>query len=196
MKTARVVVIICFIGCFANALRAQEIDFGQYGNYSLAIGELTGNDLDFGIVIRDSGLYSLDINNSKVITITGVEYLDVIVDVTAQNELYLNGNPGNAGDPQKAIPFSLQAAYANNQGLPTIGEAKFINVTGNSFYKQFPILERESQPPGPPPPPPTNEFEQSQVEETAYLYLYGTINVGSVYAGSYSSQITVTINYD
>lgn len=177
-------------------VQAQEIDFGQYGNYTLTISELTGNDLDFGVVIRDSGLYSVGINNSKIISITGVEYLDVIVDVTAQNELYLNGNQGNAGNPQKAIPFTLQAAYANNAGTPTMGRAKFITVSNNSFIKQFPILERQSQSPGPPPPPPTNEFEQSQVEETAYLYLFGAINVGRVNAGSYYSDITITINYD
>ena len=176
---------------------AQEIDFGQYGDYNLTVGQLNSNDLSFGQVVNGSGQYSIDINNAKVISITGVEYLDVIVEVNAENSLYLNGNPGNAGDAQKTIPLTLQAAYANNEGTPNIGQAKFItNITNNSFIKQFPILERQNQPPGPPPAPPTNAFEQSQVEDTAYLYLYGMINVGEVDAGSYSSEITVTINYD
>lgn len=176
---------------------AQEIDFGQYGNYSLTIGELNANNLDFGQVITGSGIYNIDISNSKVITITGVKYLDVIIEVTAQPKLYLNGNQSYGSDPQKSIPFTLQAAYANNEGTPTIGQAKFItNIVNNSFIKQIPVLERQHLPPGPPPPPPTNAFEQAQVEETLYLYLFGMIDVGNVDAGSYTSDIVVTINYD
>jgi hypothetical protein len=191
------IIITAFFFLLGWNSSAQEIDFGQYGNYSLTVSELNNDDLDFGTVVTEGGTYSVGINNGKIITITGVEYLDVIVEVTAENSLYLNGNLGNAGDPQKSIPFTLQAAYANNKGTPTVGHTKFItDISNNSFIKQFPILERQSQPPGPPPKPPTNAFEQSQVEDTAYLYLYGSINVGDVDVGPYSSEITVTINYD
>lgn len=188
--------IAFFLLAFGSLAHAQEIHFGQYGHYDLTVGELNSNDLDFGQLISGSGKYSKDINNGKIITITGVEYLDVIVDVQF-SDLYLNGNPANANDAAKHIPFNLEAAYANNKGTPNIGKAKFItNITGNSFTVRFPILERQSQPPGPPPPPPTNAFDQSKVEDTAYLYLYGSITVGNVNAGSYSSDIIVTISYD
>lgn len=192
-----VISAVFFLLCGGSGF-AQDIDFAQYGNYSLTVGELNNNDLDFGQVVTGSGNYSIDINNGKVVTITGVEYLDVIVEVTAESSLYLNGNLGNVGDSQKSIPFTLRAAYANNKGTPNVGQAKFITdiSSDNSFIRQFPILERQSQPPGPPPNPPTNAFEQSQVEDTAYLFLYGSINVGDVDAGPYSSEITVTINYD
>ena len=177
----------------------QEINFGQYGDYSLTVDELNNDDLDFGQLISGSGnSKDIPITEAKVIEITGVEYIDVIVDVTAPTELYLNGNPGNAGDPAKAINWTLKAAYANNKGTPNVGQAKFItNISNNNFVKQFPILERQNRPPGPPPPPPTNEFEQAKVEETAYLYIYGMIpNVGNVNAGGYSCIINVTIQYD
>lgn len=189
------IILLLFLSWSATAV--CQIDFKQYGNYSLAVGELNSNDLDFGQVVTGDGQYIIDINNAKIITITGVEYLDVLIEVTAENSLYLNGNPGNAGDPQKTIPFTLQAAYANSIGTPTIGQAKFITeISSNSLIKRVPILERQAQPPGPPPTPPTNAFDQSQVEETAYLYLYGSITVGDIDAGNYSSEITVTINYD
>ncbi len=182
---------------FIAAGYGQEIDFTQYENYTLSVGELNNSDLDFGQVVSGGGSYSVDMNNAKVVTITGVKYLDVIIEVTAENSLYLNGDPGNAGDTQKSIPFTLEAAYANNKGTPDIGQTRFItDISNNYFIKRLPLLERQHQPPGPPPPPPTNAFDQSKVEETAYLYLYGTINVGSVDAGNYSSEITVTINYD
>lgn len=188
--------LLLFLSCSLTAI-GQEINFDQYGSYSLTVGQLNSNDLHFGQVVSGGGQYMIDINNAKIITITGVEYLDVIIEVTAENSLYLNGNPGNAGDPQKSIPFTLQAAFANNRGTPNLGQAKFINnIINNSFIQRFPILERQHQPPGPPPTPPTNAFDQSQVEETAYLYLYGAIDVGDIDAGSYSSEIIVTINYD
>lgn len=192
-----ILLILTGLPALFNPAGAQEIDFSSYGTYTISAGELSpGEDLDFGIVVRESGQHSIDINNSKILTITGVEYLDVFVEITAENSLYLDGNPGHAGDSQKSIPFTLEAAYANSKGTPTIGQAKFLNVTNNSVSERFPILERQSQPPGPPPPPPTDAFDQAQVEETAYLYLYGLIDVGDVDAGSYSSEITVTINYD
>lgn len=180
----------------------QEINFGDYGNYNLSAGVLNSNTLNFGNLISGSGTSStISISGASIIYITGVEYIDVIVDVSTsgQGNLLLNGNPANIGNSQKSIPFNLQAAYANNKDTPNIGQAKFITSisSNNAFTKQFPILERQNRPPGPPPPPPTNAFDQSEVEETAYLYLYGSIpNVGNVDAGNYSSQITITINYD
>ncbi len=194
MIRAYLISIIFF--ALTGAGYTQEIDFGDYGNYTLTADELNNDDLNFGQVITNSGNHSIDINNAKIVQITGVKYLDVIVEVTAENALFLNGNTGYAGDVQKSLPLTLEAAYANNAGQPSLGQAKIINVATNNFTKQFPILERQSRPPGPPPPPPTNEFDQSRVEETAYLYIYGSINVGDVDAGSYSSQITVTISYD
>lgn len=195
--TKRIIILVFVLCCTATAGTAQEIDFGQYGSYSLSVSELNANDLDFGYITSGGGLYDIDINNAKIVAISGVEYLDVIVEVSGQTKLYLNGNQAYASDPQRSIPFTLQAAYANNKGIPNIGQAHFItDITNNYFIKQIPLLDRQHLPPGPPPPPPTNAFEQSQVEETMYLYLYGILNVGNVNAGSYSSQITVTINYD
>lgn len=187
-------ILLCL---FAITSNGQEINFGDYGNYTLTVAELNNNDLAFGQVVSGSGTHSININNAKIIEITGVKYIDVIVDVMGPASLYLNGNTGNAGDSQKTLPFTLEAAYANNKGTPSVGQAKFItDITNNDFVTQFPILERQSRPPGPPPTPPTDDFDQSQVEETAYLYLYGSIDVGNVDAGSYSATIQVTVEYD
>lgn len=178
----------------AQPVVSQEIDFSQYGNYSLSVTELNGSDLDFGQVISGSGPKTIDINNAKIIDITGVKYLDVIVDVQAAEFLYLNGT--QTTDDQKRFKLDLEAAYANPAGTPNVGNAKIINVPNNNFTTRFPILERQSQPPGPPPPPPTDAYDQSKVEETAYFYLYGSINVDNVNAGSYSTTITVTVSYN
>lgn len=190
----RIFIALLWIMLPAFVVQAQEIDFGDYGNYSITVDELNSDPLDFGQVITGSGTHAIDLNNAKVITITGVKYLDVFIDVMADEYLYLNGS--QTTDDQKRINFTLEAAFANNAGQPNIGKAKIINVPSNNFTKQLPILARQNLPPGPPPPPPTEEFNQAEVEDTAHLYLYGTIDVGNVDAGSYEAQITVNISYD
>lgn len=190
-----ILLLILVIPLYSAA--GQEINFGDYGNYSLTVNQLNNDDLYFGQVVAGSGTHSVGINNAKTISIKGVEYIDVIVEVDGPTSLYLNGNTSYAGNSSKTIPFTLEASYANNKGTPQIGQSKLIsNISNNSFIKQFPILERQHQPPGPPPDPPTNAFDQSKVEETAYLYLYGSIDVGNIETGPYSGIITVTINYD
>lgn len=176
---------------------AQEINFGEYGDYGLSVEELNTNNLDFGTVVSGSNnSSSIPITEAKIIEITGVKYLDVFVEVQATPDLYLNGDESYSGDAQKSIPLTLKVAYANNLGTPTVSNAKIISIANNSFTTRFPVLERQNQPPGPPPPPPTSAFEQSQVEETAYLYFYGSITVGNVDAGSYSTELIVNISYE
>lgn len=174
---------------------AQEINFGEYRNYSLAISELGAQDLDFGTIITGEGIRDILLSNAKVVSITGIKYLDVIVEITADNALYLNGNTGC--DDSCRIPFTLKAGYANaGVSAENTGQVRFLNVTGNNVTTRFPILHREYAPPGPPPTPPHKGYNPSEFNETAYLYLYGSINVGEVDAGSYSANITVTLYYD
>lgn len=174
---------------------AQEIDFGQYGNYSMTLSELGPDDLDFGILVQNEGLKSIPIANAKVLTLEGVKYLDVIVDITADNELLLNGNPACSGDPSCSIPLTIDAAYAN-RGENNIAQARFFSISGNTGTTQFRILRRGSGPPGPPPTPEHKGFNPSLYEETAYIYLFGSVNVGNVSSGSYSGQVTVSVVYD
>ncbi|HBZ37993.1 MAG TPA: hypothetical protein DEO59_05785 [Balneola sp.] len=89
----------------------------------------------------------------------------------------------------------MQAAYAN-RGDNDTNEAYNMTVLSNVASAQFQILQRESGPPGPPPTPVYEGYNPSLFNETAYIYIFGSLNVGSVDAGSYSGQIMVTLNYD
>lgn len=191
-----------FFGVFlffliTNISNAQEIDFGQYSSaYSLTLSELNpSEDLDFGTIIQSQGLTNIDITNAKVLTLEGVKYLDVLLDITADDYLLLNGDLGCETDPSCRIAFTLQAAYAN-RGDNDTNEAYNMTVLSNIASAQFQILQRESGPPGPPPTPVYEGYNPSLFNETAYIYIFGSINVGSVDAGSYSGQIMVTLNYD
>jgi hypothetical protein len=178
---------------FPEKARSQEIDFGDFFAYAVTVSELIPTeDLDFGLVVTNSGLSSIGISNSKVITITGVRYLDVIVDVSAGSNLVKDTCPTN---PACQIPFTLEASFAN-LGQDNIAQAQMIPITSNTGFAQFPILRRTSGPPGPPPTPVYNGFDPTVFNETAYLYLFGSINVGNVQSGAYSTQITVSVIYD
>lgn len=186
-------------GIGSQLITAQDIRFGEYGEYTIEIEDVGLEDLVFeGPINSNSGIHEVELIDSKVLSIIGVKYLDVDVDITAEGKLYLDGDPSNDSDPQRSIPFTLQAAYANN-GENNVTSSKNIDIANtssiNSGATRFPILSRRQRPPGPPPTPPTGDFDQTLVNETAFLYFYGQIDVGNVVAGSYRGTITVTVEY-
>lgn len=179
-----------------GAINAQEIDFGTYFNYSATLSDLSpGTGLDFGTLVASSGVTSLVLSEAKVLTLEGVKYLDVFVTITADDELLLNGNPACVGNPTCSIDFTLEAAYAN-RGANNIGQATVITAGINNKTALFPILQRTSGPAGPPPTPVYEGYNPALFNETAYIYVYGSINIGAVNAGDYTSNITVSVSYD
>lgn len=189
---------------FPIGSHGQEINFSAYADYGL---EIINNprDLDFnevGPLIADGNTYSLDVHegNYTIIEIVGVKYLDVYVDVVADENL--TGN--NTGDN---IDFTLKAAYSNQLDDikdPASVNLKYIDVVNNAFNIRVPILERQSQPPNPPPTPPTDATDldprsdfSNPLYETLYLYLYGDITVpNNTSADSYNGNVTISISYD
>ncbi|MDZ7771880.1 MAG: hypothetical protein U5K31_03955 [Balneolaceae bacterium] len=168
---------------------AQEIDFSQFGSYTITLEPVPGYEsLDFGSVINGEGNVSVDLGDDPgmaVLSITGVKYLDVVVTITKPDAL-LPIDPGVTDE----IPFTtLEAAYANH------GDNDYLKakMMGN-LQARFPILERQFLPPGPPPDPPIEGV--SPPSETAYIYLWGSINVGNVAAGDYSATIDITVEYN
>ncbi|HLR77404.1 MAG TPA: hypothetical protein VK106_07055 [Balneolaceae bacterium] len=195
LKNQAFLLLAAAVFLIAANVNAQEINFGKFGNYSLSVTELSGQGLDFGNVISGNGAYNVELANAKILSLTGMKYLDVFISIDADDELLLNKNPACAGDPSCSVPFTLQAAYANT-GMQSIAKARFFNVNSNSVDKQIPILRRKNGPPGPPPPPPHKGYNPEEYNETAYIYLFGSINVGSVDAGTYTGNITVTVIYN
>lgn len=190
------VLLLMLMGVKETA-QAQEINFGEYSSlYSVSINDLMpAEDLEFGMVISNEGVVTKSLLNAKVLSIEGVKYLDVIVDITADAYLLLDGDLGNAGNTARRIPFTLQAAYAN-RGANNTSQAIQMPVASNIASAQFPVRYRGTNPPGPPPTPVYKGYNPALYNETAYLYLYGSLNVGAINAGSYSANITITISYD
>ncbi len=179
-----------------NPVTAQEIDFGSYSSqYTMTLSDLApASDLDFGLVITGID-QEIDLFNAKVLSIEGVRYLDVIVDVTGPQYLTLDGAP--CGTSTCRIPFTIRAAYAN-KGVNSTSQAILMTTIGLTASAQFPIKYRGNAPPGPPPTPVYEGYNPSAFNETAYLYIYGDLDFteGDVNAGSYSGDITITVQYD
>jgi|AntRauTorckE6833_2_1112554.scaffolds.fasta_scaffold26347_2 hypothetical protein len=167
---------------------AQEINFGDFGNYAITVDAIPGNDeLSFGTVLSGEGARTINLgdNGMAVISINGVQYLDVIVTITKPNALTAL-DPGNNDE----IPLTaLNAAYTNT-GMENFSQATLIS----GLQALFPVRQRETTPPGPPPRPPTEGFTPPQ--STAYIYLGGTIDVGNIAPGEYSGFIDVTVEYN
>jgi hypothetical protein len=196
MKNNLAYITLLFL-IISSQVVGQEIDFGSFSSsYSVTLTDLTpSSDLDFGTVIQNEGVNSLTLNEAKVISIEGVSYLDVIVDVTADTYLLKDGNPSCSTNPSCRISLTMQAAYAN-RGQNNISQAVLMTTIGQTASAQFPVKYRGNAPPGPPPTPVYVGYNPALFNETAYVYVYGSINVGNVDVGSYEGDITVTVSYD
>lgn len=184
-----------------DILRGQEINFGtDYYSYSASVTSISESSLNFGPapVFAGSPAQSIDINSGMVFQITGVKYLDVIITIQA-----------GIGDPtvltnQDAcainctVPLTLYAAYAN-QGSDTPAQAVNIPLIGNAGFAQFQIRRRSAgDPPGPPPTPVYEGYNPSLFEDSAYLYVYASLNdlTGPFTSGSYQADLVVNVTYD
>ncbi len=171
----------------------QEIDFSVYSDYGISIVNMP-QDLVFGEggqVLNGEGTVEIPLSSGDktTIVIEGVKYLDIIVDIQGTQEIYKNGDTQSS----QQIPLDLDAAYAN-LGNDNYAQARFIPLgSNNSGTVRFRVQGRGEGPPAPPPTPPHEGYTPPKSE--AYLYLYGSIDVGDVDAGDYSTTVTVTVSY-
>lgn len=194
----KITALLLLVASFATGnLYAQEINFSEFGSYTITLTNVNMDDLVFeGPILSGSGIHQVELVDAIALEIEGVKFLDVLTSITQISGggfLTLGGQ--ETTEENERIPFTLEAAYAN-RGNNNIGDAKFFTMADNSASERFPILARLSQAPGPPPPPPTANFNQAAVNETAYIYLYGSIDVGNVVAGTYMGTIQITVEYE
>jgi len=189
-KSVKILAFLCLL--LTTSAKSQEINFGSYYSYTASLIELNpASSLEFGTLIQGLTPISIDLAEAKILAIEGVKYLDIIVTITATD--LLNTDIGCSGDC--SIPFTLEAGYAN-LGSENIGQVTPMIVSSNIATAQFPILRRTGGAPGPPPTPVYEGFDPSIFNETAYIYIYGSLIVGSANAGSYEGTINVSVSYD
>ncbi len=183
MKFSKTALIIALILPMLAQLAAQAIQFSVYVESEL--NATKQQDLDFQTVVAGQGLTPINLGDPGmgVFSITGNQELDVIVTLDAPTQLT------HTGASSDVITFTLQFAYAN-QGENDINDA--ILVAGSST--RFPLLNRTTGPANRPPTPPHSNY--TPTESTAYIYLYGSMDVGTIDPGEYSGTVTLTVEYD
>lgn len=183
-----------------NSVNAQEIDFGTFSSsYTMSVATTNGTTLNFGQLVSgdvDPLTIALDDFETIILSITGVKYLDVFVQITAPDYIIKDDEPGCVTDNCR-VAFTLSAAYAN-KGIQNSNQAVIMNVLSNTATAQFPIKYRGNAPPGPPPTPVYEGYNPALYEETAYIYIYGSLAAGTYDAGTYTSitDISVMVSYD
>lgn len=199
MVKAILIGLLLFLSFLSVTSKAQEIDFGTYSSsYSMTVSTVANTSLEFGTVISgDLTPTSILLTDTEtvILSITGVRYLDVFVQLNAPDFLIEDAEPGCVTSNCR-VAFTLGAAYAN-RGVNSASQA-IVFASSNIASVQFPIKYRGNAPPGPPPTPVYEGYDPSQFEDDAFLYIYGTLAAGTYDAGSYtsSSDISVTISYD
>lgn len=188
--------LILIIWFSSNTADSQEIPFGDYSSSYSITPLLTGQTLDFGIIVPNEMDVEIPLEESVVIPVEGVRYLDITVDVTIDYNFIFLGGDDTCSDSSCRIPFTLKAAYSNRSDAPNTGEAVIMTGSPGSLSARFPIRSRGNAPPGPPPTPVYEGFNPAIYFKTAYIYIYGNLNVGTHNAGIYSYNLSIEVNYE
>ncbi len=166
-----------------NVLNSQSIQFSVY--VASELNASRQQDLDFSNVVVNQGVTPINLGDPGmcVFSITGNQELDVIVSLDVPANLTAQG-----GSPD-VIPFTLNFAYAN-KGVNDINDA--IMVPSNSI--RFKLLDDSTGPAGRPPTPPHAGYVP--LETTAYIYIFGSLDIGDIMPGAYSGTVSLTVDYD
>jgi len=173
---------VLFLGVMANPTLGQTINFSIHVASSLDASK--DSDMAFPEVMSGDGLTAINLGDAGmgVFAISGNEELDVEVVLSAPANLV------HTTLPAYTMPLTLGFAYANH-GVNDVNQA--VTVVGNTA--RFQLKERESGPAGAPPTPPNSSHTPNIV--TAYIYLFGTIDVGAVASGAYSGTVQLSVQY-
>ncbi|MBT4992971.1 MAG: hypothetical protein HOM93_06095 [Candidatus Marinimicrobia bacterium] len=174
--------VLLLIALTIQPLSGQTINFSVHVASSLDATK--DADMAFPQVFAGDGITAVGLGDGGmgVFAISGNEELDVEVTLVAPTDLV------HITYPAQKMPLTLQFAYANH-GVNDINQA--VTAVGNTA--RFQMRERDSGPAGAPPTPPSNAHTPQIV--TAYLYIFGNIDVGMIASGSYSGTVDLYVQY-
>ena len=165
----KLLLILTFLFCISSASYGQGLFEIFFGSGFVVTNVSASEDLEFGPVFSNQGLVQIPLTDPNVVVfrVIGIRNRQIRVTLTPPNSLVLDGN--------NFLPFTLRAAYNNNQNNASTGTV----FSGNSAV--FPLSIRNNR--------------YGFLGE-AYLYFYGDITVGNVDAGAYSGTTNVFIEYE
>lgn len=136
------------------------------------------NPLRFGQVVPNAGVIQIRLGDPDMGTyaISGPQNLTVEMNLDLPDYLELEG------DQTFQVPMRLQAAYANRNQNET---RQAIPVQGGQA--RFPLRADAPLQVSPDIPAPS---------ATAYIYIYGEIEVGDIPPGTYDANVFMTVEYE
>lgn len=171
MKLLRIHIIFLFF-CIPVSVS------GQFLNVQIdvipEIETLVEQPLDFGQIVTNSGLQQIELGdpNMGIFRIRALRAQRLFISLDSDEELR-SQNPGNS----QTIPIELQASYTQN------GIDNYQSSTPLSSLFEDIVIES-------PPEEPLSAWS------SAYIYIYGNIDVGNVPAGTYRGEIVLTVIYE
>ena len=187
-------IIILTIFALAGFKTSQaQVSFGLYSSDTLELNFVSIEELDFGARISGEGTVSIDFQEEEGLVvpleIVGIAYLDVTVTIPTTIELVQQ----DTGDPD-VMTLNVRMAYSN-RGIEgeDFARSAAIEVPAGMGSVTFQIQRRPGGPPGPPPTPPHAGY--TPPTGTAYIYIYGDLEVGQVGAGTYRGDIDIHVQY-
>ena len=175
-------VSICVLALFFSLSIANRVP-AQFINLQLKIEpELSAsvvNDLNFGRIATNFGLKSVDIGdpNMGIFTIRAFRNQRIFVELINPDQLKHENPAINEG-----IPVLLQASV-NNRGEDDYRNSFDIPMSGALFnVYDYPsgIQSRNT----------------SDLWETVYIYVYGSIDVGNIPTGVYEGDVFLSVVYE
>jgi hypothetical protein len=142
------------------------------------------SNVNFGHVITNEGTVSILKGGTGMgkLKVTGQENMDITVNIPSIVKLYDASN-------SNYMNYTIRAAY-NNLGKDNYIQTKPFNLPTQTFR----MVGRNQGPPAPPPTPSHKGY--TPPSGSAWLYLFGDLNVTNVPAGSYHGTIPITVIYN
>ncbi len=197
--TRRYLILLLSIAFFtAPGFKTSEaqVSFGLFSNDTLELNFVSVEELDFGSRISGEGTVSISLDNQEnglvvPLEIIGIAYLDVTVTIPTTIELVQQDTGPN--DPD-VMTLNVRMAYSNRgiEGEDFARSAAVVVPPGMGSVT-FQVQRRPGGPPGPPPTPPHAGY--TPPTGTAYIYIYGDLEVGPVGAGTYLGDIDIHVQY-
>lgn len=172
-RLRNIIVVLLTTGtCAVTPLRAQFVHFSMRVEPELSAGVI--QRLDFGTVVVNSGINTVEPGNPRmgVFEIRSLNNRELLVTLHAPEYLVHTDR-----DMEDRIPIHLQASYTNN-GIRDFRQSRAF--PGNTAWLQVGNSRSRAG---------DNSWE------TAYIYVYGSIEVGQVANGDYSGVLVLNVEY-
>ena len=185
--------IVAFFTASGFKTAKAQVSFGLFSSDTLELNFVGIEELDFGPRISGEGTVSINLQEEEGLVvpleIVGVAYLDVTVTFPPTIELVQQDT-----DNPDVMTLNVRMAYSN-RGIEgeDFARSAAVEVTAGMGSVTFQIQRRPGGPPGPPPTPPHAGYKPPT--GTAYIYIYGNLEVGQVSAGTYRGDIDINVQY-